>query len=100
MRKAIGFILVLFTLGFPGWVLESEAQEPVVRIFLFYSKTCPHCEDIINNFLPDIQEKYGDQLEVELLEISERANFELMLALEEMARIILLIIVRQKQLLF
>jgi cytochrome c biogenesis protein CcdA/thiol-disulfide isomerase/thioredoxin len=83
VRKAISFILVLFALGFPGWVLEVEAQEPVVRILLFYSKTCPHCEDIINNFLPEIQEKYGDQLEVKLLDISERANFELMLALEE-----------------
>ena len=55
MRKAITFILVLFVLGFPGCVLEIEAQEPVVRILLFYSETCPHCEDIINNFLPGIQ---------------------------------------------
>lgn len=83
MRKAIVFILVLLVLGFPGWVLETGAQEPVVRILLFYSKTCPHCEDIINNFLPGIQEKYGDQLEVKLLDISERANFELALELEE-----------------
>jgi cytochrome c biogenesis protein CcdA/thiol-disulfide isomerase/thioredoxin len=83
MRKAITFILLLFVFGFPGWVLEIEAQEPVVRILLFYSETCPHCEDIINNFLPGIQEKYGDQLEVKLLDISERANFELALALEE-----------------
>ncbi len=83
MRKTIIFILVLFVLGFPGWALEIEAQEPVVSILLFHSPTCPHCEDIINNFLPDIQEKYGDQLEVKLLDISEQANFELALALEE-----------------
>jgi len=83
VRKAIIFILALFVLGFPGWVLEIKAQEPVVHILLFYSQTCPHCEDIINDFLPDIQEKYGDQLEVKLLDISERANFELVLALEE-----------------
>jgi len=82
MRKTVIFILVLFVLGFPGWALEIEAQEPVVRILLFYSETCPHCEDIINNFLPDIQERYGDQLEVRLLDISEQANFELALALE------------------
>jgi len=87
VRKAVIFILVLFMLGFSGWVLEIEAQEPVVRILLFYSETCPHCEDIISNFLPDIQEKYGDQLEVKLLDISEQANFELALALEEAHRI-------------
>jgi thiol-disulfide isomerase/thioredoxin len=83
MRKTIIFVLVLFVLGFPRWALEIEAQEPVVRILIFHSQTCPHCEDIINNFLPDIQEKYGDQLEVKLLDISEQANFELALALEE-----------------
>ena len=83
MRKAISFFLVLLVLGFPGWVLDIEAQEPVVQILLFYSETCPHCEDIINNFLPGIQERYGDQLEVKLLDISEQANFELVLALEE-----------------
>jgi cytochrome c biogenesis protein CcdA/thiol-disulfide isomerase/thioredoxin len=83
MRKAINFILMLLVLGFSGWVSEIEAQEPVVRILLFYSETCPHCEDIINNFLPGIQEKYGDQLEVKLLDISEPANFELALSLEE-----------------
>jgi cytochrome c biogenesis protein CcdA len=83
MRKTIVFILVLFVLGFHGWASEIEAQEPVVRILLFHSQTCPHCEDIVNKFLPDIQEKYGDQLEVKLLDISEQANFELALALEE-----------------
>jgi cytochrome c biogenesis protein CcdA len=83
MKKAISFILVLLVLGFPGWASEIQAQEPVVRILLFYSETCPHCEDTIKNFLPGIQEKYGDQLEVKLLDISERANFELALSLEE-----------------
>ncbi|MFB0538152.1 MAG: cytochrome c biogenesis CcdA family protein [Anaerolineae bacterium] len=83
MRKAISFFLVLLVLGFPGWGLDIEAQETVAQIFLFYSETCPHCEDIINDFLPGIQEKYGDQLEVKLLDISEQANFELVLALEE-----------------
>ncbi len=83
MKKAIIFVLVLLILGLLGGVLAVEAQEPVVRILLFYSPTCPHCKDIINDFLPGIQEKYGDQLEVKLLDISEQANFELALALEE-----------------
>jgi hypothetical protein len=49
MRKAIIFTLVLLVVGFSGWILGIEAQEPVVRIFLFYSETCPHCEDVIPN---------------------------------------------------
>lgn len=87
MRKAVVFILVLFVLGFPRWTLETGAQEPVVHILLFHSPTCPHCEDIISNFLPGIQEKYGDQLEVKLLDISDPYNYGLFLALAEEAKI-------------
>ena len=87
MRKAIAFILMLFVLGFPGWVLEVEAQEPVVRILLFHSPTCPHCEAVINDFLPGIQEKYGDQIEIKLLDISDSYNYGLFVSLEEAAKI-------------
>jgi cytochrome c biogenesis protein CcdA len=87
MRKAISFILVLFVLGFPGWVLEIEAQESVVRILLFHSPTCPHCEIVINDVLPGIQEKYGDQVEIKLLDISDPYNHGLLVSLEDAAKI-------------
>jgi cytochrome c biogenesis protein CcdA len=87
MRKAISFILVLFALGFPGWVLEVEAQEPVVRILLFHSPTCPHCEIVINDVLPGIQEKYGDQIEIKLLDTSDPYNHGLLVSLEDAAEI-------------
>ena len=87
MRKAISFILVLFALGFPGWVLEIEAQEPVVRILLFHSPTCPHCEIVINDVLSGIQEKYGDQIEIKLLDISDPYNHGLLVSLEDAAKI-------------
>jgi cytochrome c biogenesis protein CcdA/thiol-disulfide isomerase/thioredoxin len=84
--KALIFVLALFVLGFPGWVLEIEAQEPVVRILLFYSQTCPHCEVVINDFLPGIQEKYGDQIEIKLLDISDSYNYGLLISLEDAAK--------------
>jgi hypothetical protein len=83
VRKAIIFILALFVLGFPGWVLEIEAHEPVVRILLFHSPACPHCEVVINDFLPGIQEKYGAQIEIRLLDISDPYKHRLLLALVE-----------------
>lgn len=87
MRKAIGLILALFVLGWPGWVLKSEAQKPVVHILLFHSPTCPHCQIVINEVLPPIQEKYGDQIEIKLLDISDSYNYGLLLSLEEAAQI-------------
>lgn len=43
---------------------ESVAQEPAVRAILFYSPTCPHCGDVINEGLPPILDRYGEQLQI------------------------------------
>jgi len=40
------------------------AQGPIVRAVLFYSQSCPHCHDVINEHLPPITEHYGDQLQI------------------------------------
>jgi len=47
--------LLLFTP--PSW-----AQESVVHALLFFSHTCPHCHKVINEDIPPLKEKYGDQL--------------------------------------
>jgi len=36
----------------------------VVRAVLFYSPTCPHCEKVINEALPPLIQKYGNQLQI------------------------------------
>lgn len=44
------------------------AQDQVfVRAVLFYSPSCPHCHEVIQNGLPPIVEKYGDQLQIVLI---------------------------------
>jgi cytochrome c biogenesis protein CcdA/glutaredoxin len=58
-------------------------DEPVVRFYLFYSPTCPHCHEVMDNYLPTVYEKYGDQVEYEYLNIQEDDNYLTMLALEE-----------------
>jgi cytochrome c biogenesis protein CcdA/protein-disulfide isomerase len=61
----------------------TQADEPVVRAMLFWSQTCPHCHVVLNETLPPLQEKYGDQLEVLTVEASDQAGYELwMLAIE------------------
>ncbi len=42
-------------------------DQVVVRAVLFYSPTCPHCHEVIQNGLPPIVEKYGDQLQIVLI---------------------------------
>ena len=59
------------------------AQKPVVRAVLFYSPDCPHCQQVITEFLPPLLQKYGDQLEIAFIDISNSLNYQGLLLLEE-----------------
>lgn len=61
----------------------NDSGEPVARFFLFHSPTCPHCVEMIENYLPTVYEKYGDQVESEYLNVQESDNYVTMLALEK-----------------
>jgi glutaredoxin len=65
------FVLVLATLVLSsGLTLEVTAQQaPVVRFYMFYGETCAHCHSVIDDFLPQVVEKYGDQVEYQLIEV-------------------------------
>jgi thiol-disulfide isomerase/thioredoxin len=41
----------------------------VVKVMMFYSPTCPHCENVLKNILPPIQQKYGPLLEIRTVNI-------------------------------
>ncbi len=42
--------------------LSGQAEEPVVNAIIFYSPTCPHCHQVINQDLPPLRQKYGSRL--------------------------------------
>ena len=64
-------------------VTSASAQEPVVRFYLFYGETCPHCHEVMDNYLPTVYEKYGDQVEYEYIEVwSDSDAYLTLLALE------------------
>ncbi len=60
----------------------NDSGEPVVRFYMFHSPTCPHCIEMIENYLPTVYDKYGDQVESEYLNVQESDNYITMLALE------------------
>lgn len=53
-------MLILFLMGFSS----IQAQEDQVLGVFFYSPSCPHCRDVIENHWPGIQGEFGDQLRV------------------------------------
>ena len=42
----------------------AYADTPVVHAIIFYSQTCGHCYKVINEDLPPLAEKYGEQLQI------------------------------------
>ena len=74
-------VLLLALAGGPGVVAQDA--EGVVRFYLFYSETCPHCHEVMENYLPTVSEKYGDRVEYELINIGESENYLTMLALQQ-----------------
>ena len=62
-RNTILAILILLISLFP-LAAAGNAQEPVIRAVLFYSDSCPHCLEVINNALPPLVDQYGNQRQV------------------------------------
>jgi uncharacterized membrane protein/thiol-disulfide isomerase/thioredoxin len=61
LRLLIVLLLLLLFTQPAGMV---QAQSPVVKAVLFYSPTCPHCHAVMNEVLPPLFEKYGEQLQI------------------------------------
>ena len=60
-------LLLVFT---PG----SHAQtgdEPVVHAVLFFSPTCPHCHDVIDNLLIPMVEQHGNRLQILAVDVTQ-----------------------------
>lgn len=47
----------------------AQTETPVVRAILFWRNGCPHCHYVIENVLPSLQQQYGEQLDILMIEI-------------------------------
>jgi cytochrome c biogenesis protein CcdA/thiol-disulfide isomerase/thioredoxin len=57
---------------------------PIVRMVYFTAETCPHCNAIIDEVLIPLQAEYGDQMQIKVIEISDPANYEMLLRTEQL----------------
>jgi glutaredoxin len=63
--------------------VTGVAGKPVARFILFYGETCPHCHKVMDEYLPTVYAKYGDQVEHQYTEVwSSTDNYRIMLGLE------------------
>jgi len=63
--------VMALTILLPG---RAQAQGPIVRAVLFYSPTCPHCHYVMNEVLPPLAEKYGAQLQIAAIDVTQASG--------------------------
>jgi uncharacterized membrane protein len=79
------FLVFLRVVGLtvPAIATAQSAEQPVVRAVLFYSPTCPHCHEVIQNTLIPMVDQYGDRLQILAIDVSQPGGQQLYLAAVE-----------------
>jgi uncharacterized membrane protein len=79
MRFKPASILILCLLSAPFIFSSASAQTaepPVVHAIMFWMDGCPHCEDVIQNVLPPLREKYGTRFELFMIEVVDTQDID------------------------
>jgi uncharacterized membrane protein len=72
MLKKLIFLLPVFcllALNLTHPVRAQTAEPPIVHAVMFWMSGCKHCQQTISMTLPPIREKYGAQLNLQLIQI-------------------------------
>ena len=80
--KKLTLLFILFLALFVVPV-QAQAQQPVVHAVMFWMDGCPHCEDVIKNVLPPLQEKYGKQFDLFMIEVKGQEDVNLLYQVAE-----------------
>jgi thiol-disulfide isomerase/thioredoxin len=68
-------VISLLSLGF---VSDNVEEQPVVHVVLFYSTKCGHCHYVMTEILPPLQEYYGSQLDIQMIELASQQDVDLL----------------------
>lgn len=69
--RSLAAILLLVSIFISPVTAYAQSNPPVVRAVLFYSPTCPHCHTVINETILPMIEKYGNQLQIISIDVSQ-----------------------------
>ena len=81
-RLIVSLLVILVWSGTAVSPTPTHAQEqPTVQAIMFWMDGCPHCHDVIDYVLPPLQQQYGDQLDILLVELKTMADTDRLYAL-------------------
>jgi uncharacterized membrane protein/glutaredoxin len=75
----IATLLISFFLT-PITGVHAQSDPPVVHAVLFYSPTCGHCEFVINGTILPLIERYGEQLQIIAVDVTQEQGDALFLS--------------------
>ncbi len=75
--------LVLILVFSPLTTFAQSSDQSVARAIMFYSPTCPHCIEVLENILPPLQANYGNRFEIQLLDVTDPLSYKVFAALHE-----------------
>lgn len=78
MKKRFVLLLIVLLLGATA-VVPSPAQsqeQPTVHAVMFWMEGCGHCARVKENTLPPLAAQYGDQWQLELIELTNAEEFD------------------------
>ncbi len=70
---------------YPDVPRPQDAPQPTAVFMFFFSPTCPHCQYVKENVLPEIKAKYGNRVHWDSFNTQEENNYKALLLLEELA---------------
>ena len=73
----IPLLISLIPIAPAGAQAAAGAEDALkVRAVMFWMDTCGHCHYVIEEVLPPLQQQYGDQLEIVMIEVDSQAAAE------------------------
>ncbi|MBN1178133.1 MAG: hypothetical protein JXD18_02910 [Anaerolineae bacterium] len=85
-RFFAAFVAVIGLLVGGASYVAAQEDAPVVRMLYFWREGCTHCAAVEEEILAPLQEQYGDQIEIRMLEAGASTNpenYELLVRIEE-----------------
>jgi uncharacterized membrane protein/thiol-disulfide isomerase/thioredoxin len=78
VRRRISLVfLITVLLSLAGPVRIITAQTPIVHAVLFYSETCGHCREVMEDHLPPLAQKYGEQLDIVGVDVNHEVGLKM-----------------------
>jgi uncharacterized membrane protein len=76
MKKRFVLLLIVLLLGATAVTPAQSQEQPTVQAVMFWMEGCGHCAWVKENVLPPLAAQYGDQWQLELVELTNAEEFD------------------------